>query len=198
MTMAEPFIEVDTETAIKAIDALRTRYPDLEMLQGCELNIAADGSIDYDPGFLEGLGFGVASVHSAFDLDSDVQTQRVIAAMENPAVNVIGHLTGRKIGRRPGIDLDVAAVFDAAERTGTAIEINCHLDRLDASSEVLYLAREREVLFCISTDAHHTTELGNTRWGVANARRGWVERDRVVNTWPRDRFLSWVEAKRKG
>jgi len=178
------------------IDRLQDDHPGMWILQGCELNIGPDGGIDYDPGFLRGLDWGVASVHSAFDLDADVQTSRVITAMENPAVNVIGHLTGRLIGRRPGIDLDLEAVFDAAERTGTALEINCHLDRLDVSSDMLFSARERRVLFVISTDAHHTSELANTRWGAANGRRGWVERDRVVNTWPADRFRAWVEAKR--
>ena len=90
------------------------------------------------------------------------------------------------------------AVFDAAERTGTALEINCHLDRLDVSSDVMFLAREREVVFVVSTDSHDTRELANTRWGVANARRGWVERDRVANTWPADRFLEWAASKRRG
>ena len=182
----------------REIEQLQGDHPGMRILQGCELNIAPDGTIDYDAGFLSGLDWGVASVHSAFDLDAAVQTARVVAAMENPAVNAIGHLTGRRIGRRPGIELDLEAVFDAAERTGTALEINCHLDRLDVSSDVLYAARERRVLFVISTDAHHTTELANTRWGAATARRGWVERERVVNTWPEARFGAWVEAKRAG
>jgi DNA polymerase (family 10) len=182
----------------QAVARLQHRHPDLRILQGCELNIGRDGGVDYDAGFLAGLDFGVAAVHGAFDLDEETQTRRVISAMENPAVNVIGHLTGRQIGRRPGIDLDLEAVFDAAERTGTALEVNCHLDRLDLSADALYLAREREVLFSIDTDAHDAAELDNLRWGVRTARRGWVERDRVVNTWPVGRFLEWVGAKRSG
>lgn len=180
------------------IGRLQSGYPGMRILQGCELNIGLDGSVDYDAGFLEELDWGVAAVHNGFDLGVEIQTRRIVTAMENPAVNAIGHLTGRLIGRRPGIELDFDAVFDAAERTGTALEINCHLDRLDVSADVLYLARRREVLFVISTDAHDTAELGNTRWGVRNARRGWVERDRVVNTWPIERFTGWVEAKRMG
>jgi DNA polymerase (family 10) len=116
--------------------------------------------------------------------------------MRNPAVNIIGHLTGRRIGKRPGIDLDFDAVLTAAEETGCGIEINSHLDRLDAPAEVLRLARERDVVFVIDPDAHDATELANSRWGVRLARRGWVDRDRVANTWDRGRFLEWSRAKR--
>jgi DNA polymerase (family X) len=181
----------------KAIGRLRTKYPDLAILQGLELNIGADGSIDYDPEFLEGFDFGVASVHSHFGLAADKQTKRVIAAMRNPAVNVIGHPTGRRIGKRPGIELDIDAVLAAAAETGCAIEINCHLDRLDAPAEVLRKAMEHpEVVFAISTDTHRLGELSNTANGIRLARRGWVDRSRVVNTWPQKKFLGWAEKKR--
>jgi len=180
------------------IERLRSVYAGLTILQGAELNIGPDGSVDYDPGFLAGLDFGVAAVHGQFDLPADRQTQRIVAAMHDPAVNVIGHLTGRRIGRRPGIDVDVDAVLAAAEETGCALEINCHLDRLDVSSDLIRRAQGRDVVFTISTDAHDTRELGNTVWGVRTARRGWLERRRVVNTWPAERFVAWVEAKRSG
>lgn len=182
----------------KRIAALQKRHPDMTIYQGCELNIAPDGSIDYDPGFLADLDFGVASVHGQFTLSPESQTARVVAAMENPAVNVIGHLTGRRIGTRPGIDLDIEAVLTAAERTGCAIEINGHLDRLDAPAEVLRRARDRNVLFAISSDAHDTRELANIETGVRHAHRGWVERERVVNTWSASRFAAWVARKRAG
>ena len=182
----------------REIEATRSGY-EMRILHGVELNIGPDGNIDYDPEFLTGFDFGVASVHSHFDLDETTETRRVIAAMENPAVNVIGHLSGRMIGRRPGIDLDVPAILDAAARTGCALEINCHLDRLDASVDVLRQARDRDdVLFAISTDAHEVAELANARWGVLQAQRGWVPTDRIVNTWGTGRFLDWVTAKRSG
>jgi DNA polymerase (family 10) len=179
------------------IAELRKRNRKLRILQGAELNIGRDGSLDYDAEFLAGFDWGVASVHSLFDLAPEQQTERIITAMRNPAVNAIGHLTGRRIGKRPGIELDVDAVLDAAEETGCALEINCHLDRLDVPAEILRRARGRDVVFVISTDAHDARELGNTRWGVKLARRGWVERDRVVNTWERDRFFDWVAEKRR-
>jgi DNA polymerase (family 10) len=178
------------------LEALRARFPAMAVLHGVELNIGPDGSVDYDPAFLAGFDWTVAGVHGQFDLDAETQTRRIVSAMRNPAVNAVAHLTGRRIGLRPGIDLDIEAVLAAAEETGTAVEINCHLDRLDASTEVLRAARGREVVLVIDTDAHDARELGNTTWGVRHARRGWVGPDRVANTWPRERFLAWVAAHR--
>jgi DNA polymerase (family 10) len=178
------------------ISDLRSRNRKMRILHGAELNIGRDGSVDYDPQFLAGFDWGVASVHSHFDLDAETQTQRVITAMRNPGVNVIGHLTGRRIGKRPGIDLDVEAVLAAAEETGCGIEINCHLDRLDAPAEILRLASGRDITFVISTDAHDSRELANIDAGVRLARRGWVDKARVANTWDRDRFLEWATRKR--
>ncbi len=182
----------ELEAQRSRVEALRERFPKLTLLHGTELNIGPSGSVDYDPAFLAGLEWTVAGVHSHFELDRETQTRRIVTAMRNPVVRAIAHLSGRKIGRRPGIDLDVEAVLTAAEETGTALEINCHLDRLDASVEVLRAAQGREVVFLIDTDAHDTRELANTAWGVRHALRGWVVPDRVANTWPRKRFLAWV------
>ena len=167
-------------------------------MRGSELNIGPDGGVDYDPDFLAGFDWCVASVHTHFDLSEAEQTDRVLAAMSNPAVSAIGHLTGRRIGHRPGIALNVPAVFAAAAETGTALEINGHLHRLDVPAEFLLQAREVDGLrFVISTDSHHTTEFENVHWGVANARRGWVQRESVINTLPLDEFLAFVAGKRK-
>lgn len=179
------------------IERLSEEYPALTILRGSELNIAPDGSVDYDAEFLAGLDWCVASVHTHFDLSESEQTNRVIQAMHNPAVSAIGHLTGRRIGHRPGIELNARAVFEAAAETGTALEINGHLHRLDVPSELLIQARGIGGLrFVISTDSHHTTEFDNLRWGVANARRGWVTRDSVINTMSLDDFLAFVGNKR--
>lgn len=180
------------------IGRLRTHYPGLRILHGAELNIGRDGSLDYDDAFLMDYDWCVASVHSHFDLSREEQTARVITAMAHPAVDVVGHLQGRRIGRRPPIDLDVGAVLEAAELTGTAIEINSYLDRLDATVEVLLQARGRDVLFIISSDAHNTGELDQTVWGVLQAQRGRVSRDMVANSWPVDRFLAWARVRRSG
>ena len=179
------------------IREIQSGYPKMTILHGTELNIGPDGSLDYDREFLLGYDWCVASVHSHFDLDQDQQTVRLIEAMKHPAVNVIGHLIGRRVGKRPGIEIDVDAVLTAAELTGTAIEINSHLDRLDAPVEILWQARGREVNFVISTDSHRTTELPQSRWGIRQAQRGWVEKDRIANTWPRKRFLEWAGESRR-
>ena len=183
----------------RRIAALQEDYPGMRILHGAELNIAPDGSLDYDRDFLMGYDWCVASVHSYFDLPAAEQTERLAAAIRHPAVNAVGHLLGRRIGRRPGIEVDVEAVLDAAESTGTAIEINSHLDRLDAPVEVLWQARDRPgARFVVSTDAHRVGELAQSRWGVLQAQRGWVDKSKVANTWPLGRFLDWVRAVRRG
>jgi DNA polymerase (family 10) len=179
------------------IERLREKHPNLTILRGSELNIAPDGSVDYDEELLAGFDWCVASVHTHFDLSEKEQTDRIIAAMQNPAVSAIGHLTGRRIGHRPGIDINANAIFEAAADTGTALEINGHLRRLDVPSELLLRARDIAGLrFVISTDSHHTSEYENLRWGVANARRGWVTRDKVINSLPLNDFLAFVAGKR--
>lgn len=175
---------------------LQERFPRLRLLRGCELNIGPEGGLDYDPEFRASLDWCVAAVHSAYDLPQARQTERLIKAISDPGVRVIGHLTGRMIGRRPGIVIDVDAVLDALVSYGVALEINSALPRLDAAAPVLRRARERGVLFAISTDAHHVRELSRTRWGVRQAQRGWVDPDRVVNTWSRERFDAWLAEPR--
>jgi len=182
----------------KRLETLAARFPDMTLLHGSELNIAPDGSLDYDDKFLAGFDWCVASVHSSFDLDRSVQTARVVAAIRHPAVSVIGHLTGRMIGRRPGIELDYDSVLSAAAETGTAIEINGALDRLDAPSDVIRQGAEMGVTFVVNTDAHHPREFSRAQWGVANARRGWLEAASVANTWTRKRFLAWKDEVRSG
>jgi DNA polymerase (family 10) len=180
----------------KRIADLAGRYDPMRVLHGCELNIDRQGHLDYDHEFLMGFDWCVASVHSQFELDRDAQTRRVIAAIHHPAVNAIGHLTGRQIGSRPSIDLDVDAVIEAAVETGTALEMNCHLRRLDLAPEVARRAMSAGANLVISTDAHTLGELDQMQWGVLNSQRGWVDKHRVVNTWPIDRFLGWVATKR--
>ena len=174
---------------LRALDAA---HPRLRLLHGVELNIGPDGSLDYDAAFRASFDWCVAAVHSAFDLDRAAQTRRIIAAMEDPAVNAIGHLCGRMIGRRPGIALDIDAVLAAAARTGTAIEVNSSLSRLDAAADVLRRARALDVTIVVNSDAHHQREFDRLRWGVLHAQRGWVDRERIANTWPAERFLAWA------
>jgi DNA polymerase (family 10) len=174
---------------------LGPRHPRMHLLHGTELNIDPEGDVDWPPGFLEGFDITVASVHSHFALGKEEQTRRVIRAMENPRVNVIGHLTTRKIGSRPAIELDLEAVFAAAARTGTALEINSHPDRLDLSDEHVLWARRHGVRFAVDTDAHAPVHLPYMRFGVAVAQRGWLTKDDVINAWPLSRLERFL---RKG
>jgi DNA polymerase (family X) len=175
---------------------LEERRGDIRLLHGAELNIGIDGSLDYDADFLAGFDWLVASVHSHFRRPVAEQTARIVAAMRHPSVTVIGHLQGRMLGRRAGIELDLDTVLDTAVETGTAIEINSNLRRLDASAEVIREGAARGVTFVISSDAHSVPELDNLRHGVSNARRGGLPKDQVANTWETARFLDWIERLR--
>jgi DNA polymerase (family 10) len=175
-----------------AIRDLQREYPDLTILFGCELNIGADGGLDYDTEFRHGFDYTVASVHSHFDAPAKAQTARLVRAIADPTVDSIGHLTGRYIGRRPGIELDIDIVLEALFAFDVALEVNGALDRLDAASDVVRRAVDRGVKLVINTDSHHTSELGRMEYGVLTAQRGWAPRDQVINTWPREKFLAWV------
>ncbi len=174
------------------IAALQPSYPNMTLLFGCELNIGPDGGLDYDSDFRALFDYTVASVHSHFDQSVDKQTQRLYNAIADPSVHSIGHLTGRYIGKRPGIELDMQTVFDALVEHDVALEINGSLNRLDAASDVVRQATERGVKLVINTDSHHKSELGRMEYGVLTARRGWATKDLVVNSWPRDKFLTWI------
>jgi DNA polymerase (family 10) len=178
------------------IRILQERYPDIHLLFGCELNIGPKGDLDYDAEFRREFDFCVASIHSHFDLPREDQTARILTALGDPSVDAIGHLSGRYIGRRPGVDLDVEVVLEALGVTGVALEINGALDRLDASAEVARLAMSGEVDFVIDTDSHHTSDLVRMGYGVTHAQRGWVTTDRVVNARPLDEFLEWTARRR--
>ncbi len=163
---------------------LQSKYPKMTLLHGTELNIDPDGDVDWDGAFLAGFDLTVASVHSHFNQSRDAMTARVLRAIENPYVDIIGHLTTRQIGKRPPVDLDLEAVFEAAGRTGTALEINSHPDRLDLSDEHVLWARRHGVHFAVNTDAHAVPHLEHRRFGVGVAQRGWLTKEDVINAWP--------------
>jgi DNA polymerase (family 10) len=179
------------------IRAVEEKYPDIRLLFGCELNIGPDGSLDYDPEFRLEFDYCVASIHSHFDLPKDRQTARVLTALHDPSVNAIGHLSGRYVGRRPGVELDIDVVLEALEVTGVALEINGALDRLDATAEVARLAVARDIDFVIDTDSHHVSDLVRMDYGVSYAQRGWVTTDRVANAKPLEEFLTWAGRRRR-
>ncbi|WP_064457106.1 DNA polymerase/3'-5' exonuclease PolX [Streptomyces hygroscopicus] len=176
---------------VRALDRGRGRG-DTRLLHGVELNIDPDGDVDWPPEFLDDFDLCVASVHTQFGQPRQAMTRRLVRACENPHVNVIGHPTTRLIGKRPGIDADVDEVFAACARTGTALEINAHPDRLDLSDEHILRAKSYGAVFALDSDAHSTRDLDNMRYGVGMAQRGWLTPDDVINTWPLTRLRRFL------
>ena len=168
----------------------------LVLLHGTELNIGPDGSVDWDADFLAGFDICVASVHSRFEQSRAEMTRRFVAACENPHVNVIGHPTTRRIGKRPPVEVDFGELFRACARTGTALEINASPQRLDLPSDHIRAARDAGVTFAIDSDAHSVSDLGNMPYGVGTAQRGWLTPDDVINTWPLDRLRAFLRKDR--
>jgi DNA polymerase (family 10) len=181
----------------EAIERIRPKYPDIVILHASELNIDRNGDVDFDAGVLSRLDLAIAAVHSHFALDQVGQTRRLLNAISNPMVNVIAHLTGRRIGIRPPIELDIELVLSAAAEHGTALEVNGHLDRMDAPAEVVGRGRDLGVLFAANSDAHRGGELANIEHSVGILQRGLVTHRRVVNSWPISELLEWAGVGRQ-
>ena len=179
------------ERQTEAIAEVSERVSGITILAGVEVDIRADGSLDFDDETLAARDWVMASIHSGFDGPREKLTQRLVAAMENPHVDCIGHPTGRKINRRAPYELDFERVCEVAVETGTFLEINAQPDRLDLTDSLARAAAEAGVRIVVSTDAHRIHELDNLELGLAQARRGWLTADQVVNTrtWPQVRKL---------
>ncbi|MFC6717254.1 DNA polymerase/3'-5' exonuclease PolX [Natrialbaceae archaeon GCM10025810] len=164
---------------IREVDAAA----DLEVLAGIEANIDAEGEIGLGEEVVEALDLIVASPHTALDQDSETATERLIRAIENPAVDVVGHPSGRLLNQREGLDIDARALGRAAAEHGTALEVNANPHRLDLWGSAVQVAVEEGATIAINTDAHRPASLEYVRWGVHTARRGWAEPADVLNAW---------------
>jgi DNA polymerase (family 10) len=171
------------EAQAEELAAVEQRLAPLRLLRGIEVNIRADGSLDVADDTLAGLDWVVASLHTAFETSP---TERILAAVENPHVDCIGHLSGRRLSRRRGAEIDVERIVARAAETGTALEINSQPDRLDMRDTHARLAGEAGVRVAINTDAHSVGALGYLELGLSQARRAWLTREQVLNTrpWP--------------
>ncbi len=178
------------------LKALQATYPSMTLLHGSELNIDTQGGVDWPEEFLAGFDVLVASVHTHFNLSKDEMTRRIVRAMENPYVNILGHPTARLIGKRPPIEFDLDEVFRAAARTGTALEVNGFPDRLDLKDEHILWARRHGVKFAVDTDSHASLHLPHMRFGVATAQRGWLTKDDVINAWPLAKLRRFLDKGR--
>ena len=178
------------------IEAARKAAPGIAILEGAEVDIKRDGSLDYPDEVLAALDFVVASVHSGWKMERGAMTGRIIKAMENPWVDCIGHPTGRLIGQREPYEVDMEEVLQAAARLGVAMEINAYPERLDLKDVHARRAKELGVKLLIDTDAHSADQLSLMRFGVATARRGWVEAADVLNALPLSRLRGQLRRAR--
>ncbi len=172
------------EARIAEVAALNERMDGLRVLAGSEVNILPDGSLDYPDELLARLDWVVASVHTSFAMDEAAMTDRMVAAVEHPLVDAIGHPTGRKIETRPPYALDMTRVIAAAARTGTMIEINAAPDRRDMNEIHARAAAQAGVMVLVDSDAHSARNFGLLRYGIATARRAWLTPAQVANTRP--------------
>jgi DNA polymerase (family 10) len=182
----------------EAIDRFNARTKGIRVLKGIEVDILDDGTLDLPDSALAGLDIVVAAVHSRFDLSRAQQTARILRALEHPKVNLLAHPTGRLIGQREPYDVDMLQVVRKAREQGVHLELNAHPERLDLIDTHCRMAKDEGVLIAITSDAHDTAQLANLRFGVGQARRGWIERGDVLNTRPLRDLLPLLARTRAG
>ncbi len=165
------------------------------VFHGTEMEIKADGELDFPDDVLDKLDFVIASLHQGLRQPREQVTARILNAINNPHVDLIGHPRGQLILERDPADLDMDQVFEAAAKSGIALEINANPHRLDLEAQYARRAVELGIPLCIDTDAHRVEEMDLLRYGILTARRGWVEAHSVINTWPLAQFLDWLERR---
>jgi len=180
------------------IDRLNEEFAGrFRILKGTECDILRDGTLDYNDEVLASLDFVVASIHSNFNLSREEQTERMLRAIANPYVDIIGHPTGRILLGRAGYELDMDAVIEAAVAHNVCIEVNAHPSRLDIDWRYLHHARDKGMKTSINPDAHSTTGIDDMRYGVGVARKGWIRASDVLNAMPIDELLAYLRARRQ-
>jgi DNA polymerase (family 10) len=195
VTVANGMDERRTLEQIKKIRAAQAKVPEIGLLAGIEVDILKNGKLDLDDEVLAQLDVVVASVHSYMSLGRGEMTERLLAAIENPYTQIIAHPTGRLLLRREAFDYEMEKILEAAKEHGVAMECNAYPDRLDLNDVHLRMAKERGVKIVISTDSHSTANLRFMKYGVITARRAWIEKNEVINTFPTDEFLGALRAK---
>ena len=176
------------EKHIKRIREAAKKFEGARIFAGIEVDILADGELDLSDSVLEQMDLVIASVHSHFNQEPAKMTERILRAIENRNVSVLGHPTGRLLLRRDAYEFDLDAVLKTAARKKVAMELNAFPDRLDLNDRHLRLAKERGVKIVINTDSHHTSHMEKIKYGVLQARRAWLTREDILNTLPADKF----------
>ena len=195
MTVAKGMDARRLARQIKAIDKLNSEIRGIRVLKGVEVDILADGSLDLPDEILAELDFTVCAIHYKFDMTEAEQTERVIRAMDNLYFNIFAHPTGRLLGERAGYAIDLKRILDAAKERGCCIELNAHPTRLDIDDHTCRMARNMGVKVAIGTDAHSIDGLLNMKYGVGQARRGWLEAKDVLNTRPLRELIKLLKRK---
>ncbi len=180
---------------LKEIDKVNEELDGIRILKGAEVDILADGTLDYPNDMLSRLDLRICSVHYKMDMSSKKQTERILKAMDNPWFDILGHPTGRLLQKRSEMDLDMEAIMDKAVENGIIMEINANPERLDLDDQHCKMAKEKGVMISISTDAHSIGELQNLKYGVYQARRGWLQAENVVNTLGVEELLDYFGKK---
>ena len=181
------------ERKLAAVREADEKYGEIRLLCGSEVDILKDGALDYEDDLLAELDFVVASVHTSFNIGEEAMTERIVRAMNNPHVRVIGHPTGRILERRDPYEVDVSRLIREAAATNTVLELNSYPDRLDLAAPYVREAIEAGVKISIDTDAHDEGALSLVKYGVSQARRAWVEKDRVINCMPLEDFERYLK-----
>lgn len=195
-TVAGGMDEAQVLQMIAEVRALNARLKGFRVLAGCEVDIRADGSLDFPDDVLSQLDLVQVSIHSRFKMSRDEMTTRIARAVQHPLVHILGHPTGRLIGERAAYEVDIEAVFRAAKAGGVALEINASPSRLDLNDLHARRAKDLGIPITISTDAHTIPQLDYMRYGVAVARRAWIGASDVLNTMPEVDLAAWLERKR--
>lgn len=179
------------------IKRLNDAFSNFTILSGTEMDILPDGTLDFDDDLLAGADFVIAAIHSAFAQNKDKIMQRLIHALKNVHVDLIAHPTGRLIGKRPGYDVDLELLIEVAKETNTALELNCNPQRLDLAPEWLEKAQEKGVKIAINTDAHKNETLAHMKYGIAAAKKGWIRKETVINTYSLAELRQYLHASPK-
>lgn len=182
---------------IEAVREADSRLEGITILAGSEVDILADGHLDYDDDLLAELDIVVASPHTTLRQEPKVATRRLVTAIKHPLVHVLGHPTGRMINRREGLHPDINALIEAAVEHDTALEINANYLRLDLRDIHIKAAVEAGAMLAINTDAHSPDHFDYLRYGIMTARRGWLSAERCINTWSKKKLGEWLKKKRK-
>lgn len=177
----------------KEIAAVQTKFPNLVILAGIEVDILLDGRLDLPDDVLAKLDLVIASVHSGFKQDKKTMTKRILTALRNPYVHILGHPSGRLIGRRPAYQVDLNAILEEAKRLGKILEINSSPERLDLNAEWASKAKKLDIKLAINTDAHESRRLADMEYGVSVARRAGLEEKDILNTWPVKHVRSFLQ-----